>query len=282
MSTNGYANPAALVSTEWVAEHRDDPTVVLIEVDVDTTSYDQGHIPGAIGWHWQRDLQRRPVRDIPTKEEWEALLSRSGIDNDSTVILFGDSNNWFAAFAYWLFKLYGHERVALMDGGRQKWLDDDCPISTDLPEIRPAIYVARAANTRLRATRAQVHHAIGRREAALVDVRSPQEYSGELLAPAHLPQEGAQRGGHVPGAKNIPWGTVLTEGGTFKDGDDLRQLYSEHGVDDRKSIITYCRIGERSAHSWFVLTELLGYPDVRNYDGSWTEWGSLVGAPIER
>lgn len=282
MSTNGYANPAALVSTEWVAEHRDDPTVVLIEVDVDTTSYDQGHIPGAIGWHWQRDLQRRPVRDIPTKEEWEALLSRSGIDNDSTVILFGDSNNWFAAFAYWLFKLYGHERVALMDGGRQKWLDDDCPISTDLPEIRPAIYVARAANTRLRATRAQVHHAIGRHEAALVDVRSPQEYSGELLAPAHLPQEGAQRGGHVPGAKNIPWGTVLTEGGTFKDGDDLRQLYSEHGVDDRKSIITYCRIGERSAHSWFVLTELLGYPDVRNYDGSWTEWGSLVGAPIER
>ena len=282
IEVNGDARPDSLVSTEWVAAHLDNPSLVFVEVDVDTSQYESGHIPGAVGWNWKIDLQRHPQRDIPSPVEWEGLLSRSGISNDSRVILYGDNSNWFAAYAYWLFKLYGHERVALMDGGRQKWLDDDCPISTDLPEIRPAIYVARAANTRLRATRAQVHHAIGRREAALVDVRSPQEYSGELLAPAHLPQEGAQRGGHVPGAKNIPWGTVLTEGGTFKDGDDLRQLYSEHGVDDRKSIITYCRIGERSAHSWFVLTELLGYPDVRNYDGSWTEWGSLVGAPIER
>ena len=280
--SDGYAHPEALVSTDWVAAHLNDPNIRLIEVDVDTTAYEQGHIQGAIGWHWQNDVQQRPRRDIPTKSEWEVLLSRAGITPSTLVILYGDTHNWFAAFAFWLFKLYGHQSVALMDGGRQKWLDEGRPITTEVPSYPMTAYVARDADPNLRAFRDDVALAIGVPSAALVDVRSPAEFSGELLAPANLPQEGAQRGGHVPGAANIPWASAVAPDGTFKSADELRAIYGDKGVTSDKATITYCRIGERSAHTWFVLTQLLGFPDVRNYDGSWTEWGSLIGAPIER
>jgi thiosulfate/3-mercaptopyruvate sulfurtransferase len=279
---NGYANEAALVSTDWVAEHVHDPNLRLVEVDVDTAAYDTGHLEGAVGWHWQHDLQRRPVRDIPTREEWEALLGRSGIGNDTSVVVYGDNNNWFAAFAYWLFKLYGHQDVSLMNGGRKKWVDEGRPLTQTAPQLTSTTYHAREADARLRAYRDQVAAALDRADGALVDVRSPKEYSGELLAPENLPQEGAQRGGHIPGAQNIPWGSAVAEDGTFKPASELRALYGGKGVSPDKATIAYCRIGERSAHTWFVLTELLGYPEVRNYDGSWTEWGSLIGAPIER
>jgi thiosulfate/3-mercaptopyruvate sulfurtransferase len=279
---NSYAHPEALVSTEWVAQHKHDPNVRLVEVDVDTSAYDQGHILGAIGWNWQQDLQRHPVRDLPTKEEWEELLSRSGITNDTTVILYGDNNNWFAAFAYWVFKLYGHNDARLMDGGRKKWVDEGRELVSEIPSYQPTTYRARLPDPTLRALRDQVHQALGASDYTLVDVRSPGEYSGELLAPPNLPQEGAQRGGHIPGAHNIPWGTAVADDGTFKAAEQLRQIYGEKGITPDKQVIAYCRIGERSAHTWFVLHELLGYADVRNYDGSWTEWGSLVGAPIEK
>jgi thiosulfate/3-mercaptopyruvate sulfurtransferase len=279
---NGYAKKEALVSSDWVAEHKDDPGIRLVEVDVDTSAYETGHIEGAVGWHWQDDLQRRPVRDIPTREEWEALLGRSGIDNDTKVVLYGDNNNWFAAFAYWLFKLYGHGDVALMNGGRKKWVDEGRPLTQEPAQVTATTYRAKEADSRLRAFRDQVAATIGRNDTALVDVRSPGEYSGELLAPENLPQEGAQRGGHVPGAASIPWATAVADDGTFKPAGELRSIYGGKGVSPDKATIAYCRIGERSAHTWFVLTELLGYPDVRNYDGSWTEWGSLIGAPIER
>jgi thiosulfate/3-mercaptopyruvate sulfurtransferase len=279
---NGYAKEEALVSTEWVADHLHDPNLRLVEVDVDTSAYDTGHIEGAVGWNWQKDLQRRPVRDIPTREEWEALLGRSGIGDDSRVVLYGDNNNWFAAFAYWLFKLYGQNDVSLMNGGRKKWVDEGRPLTQAAPQVTPATYHAQEADSRLRAYRDQVAAALDRADGALVDVRSPKEYSGELLAPENLPQEGAQRGGHIPGAQNIPWGTAVAEDGTFKPAAELRAIYGGKDVTPEKATIAYCRIGERSAHTWFVLTELLGYPEVRNYDGSWTEWGSLIGAPIER
>jgi thiosulfate/3-mercaptopyruvate sulfurtransferase len=279
---DGYAKPESLVSTDWVADHLHDPVVRLVEVDVDTSAYDAGHIVGAIGWHWQNDLQRRPVRDIPTQEEWAALLGRSGIANETKVVLYGDNNNWFAAFAYWLLKLYGHADVSLMNGGRKKWVDEGRPLTQTAPQISATTYRAREANSRLRAFRDQVAATLGRADTALVDVRSPQEYSGELLAPENLPQEGAQRGGHVPGAQSIPWGTAVAPDGTFKSANELRSLYGDKGVTPEKATIAYCRIGERSAHTWFVLAELLGYSDIRNYDGSWTEWGSLIGAPIER
>jgi thiosulfate/3-mercaptopyruvate sulfurtransferase len=279
---NGYAHPHTLVTTEWVATHREDANVRLIEVDVDTTAYDTGHIPGAVGWDWKRDLQRQPMRDIPTRAEWEALLSRSGIGNDDLVILYGDNNNWFAAFAYWLFKHYGHQDVALMDGGRVKWLAEERGLTTETPRISPAAYTAAETKPALRAFRDEVAAVIGRPRVALVDVRSPKEYAGELLAPENLPQEGAQRGGHIPGARNIPWATAVAENGTFKPAAELRAIYGGQEITPDKTTIAYCRIGERSAHTWFVLTELLGYPDVRNYDGSWTEWGSVIGAPIER
>jgi thiosulfate/3-mercaptopyruvate sulfurtransferase len=282
MNENGYVHPQALVSTTWVAEHQDDPGIRLIEVDVDTSAYETGHIAGAVGWHWQNDLQRRPVRDIPTGEEWAALLGRSGIGNDTKVVLYGDNNNWFAAFAYWLFKLYGHTDVSLMNGGRKKWVEEGRPLTQTPTQVVPTTYRANEPDSRLRAFRDQVTATLGRADTALVDVRSPQEFSGELLAPENLPQEGAQRGGHIPGAQSIPWGTAVAEDGTFKLADELRSIYGGKGVTPDKATIAYCRIGERSAHTWFVLTELLGYPDVRNYDGSWTEWGSLIGAPIER
>ena len=275
-----YANPGVLVSTEWVAEHRNDPNVRLVEVDVDTTSYGSGHIPGAIGWDWRQDLQRHPVRDIPTKQEWEALLSRSGIGNDTTVVLYGDNNNWFAAFGYWLFKLYGHQDVRLLNGGRKKWLDEDREQATEVTQPQQATYRASEPDERLRAYRDQVARAIEQGQ-SLVDVRSPGEFSGELLAPENLPQEGAQRGGHIPSAQNVPWATAVATDGTFKPATDLREIYGGKGLSPDRPTIAYCRIGERSAHTWFVLRELLGFPDVRNYDGSWTEWGSLIGAPIE-
>ena len=281
MTDNGYARPESVVDTEWVAQHKDDPNVRVIEIDVDTASYDQGHIPGAIGWNWQVDLQRRPMRDIPTKEEWEALLSRSGISNDSTVVLYGDNNNWFAAFGLWLFKLYGHDDVRLMDGSRSKWIDEGRELSDEVPEPQPTNYKVKTVNAHLRAYRDDVMQTIGGNHTGLVDVRSPQEYSGELLAPENLPQEGAQRGGHIPGAQNIPWASAVNADGTFKSADELKEIYGGKGITSDKPTIAYCRIGERSAHTWFVLSHLLGNDNVRNYDGSWTEWGSLIGAPIE-
>ena len=271
----------ALVTTQWVADHLSDPSIRLVEVDVDTSAYDTGHIPGAAGWNWKTDLQRHPVRDIPTRAEWEELLSRSGISNDTTVVLYGDNNNWFAAFAYWLFKLYGHQNVKLMNGGRVKWLAENRETTTDTANITPAQYKAQEANSDLRALREGVAQQLGNAGGALVDVRSPGEYRGDLIAPENLPQEGAQRGGHIAGAANIPWGTAVAPDATFKPVEELRAIYEGKGITDDKEVIAYCRIGERSAHTWFVLRELLGYPRVRNYDGSWTEWGSLIGAPIE-
>jgi thiosulfate/3-mercaptopyruvate sulfurtransferase len=271
----------ALVSTDWVQQHLNDTGIRLVEVDVDTSAYDTGHIPGAVGWNWKTDLQQHPARDIPTKEQWEQLLSRSGIGNDTTVLLYGDNNNWFAAFAYWLFKLYGHDKVQLVNGGRKKWLDEGRETTTDVPSYDSTQYTASEANTNLRAVRDQVAQGLGSQGSALVDVRSPAEFSGQLLAPENLPQEGAQRGGHIPGAANVPWGTAVAEDGTFKPVEQLREIYGGKGVTGDKEVVAYCRIGERSAHTWFVLHELLGYPNVRNYDGSWTEWGSLIGAPIE-
>ncbi|MCO5222961.1 MAG: sulfurtransferase [Thermomicrobiales bacterium] len=277
-----YANPNALVDVDWVKAHASDPGVRLVEVDVDTTAFDSGHIPGSIGWNWQVDLQQRPARDIPDQHEWEALLSRSGIGPDTTVILYGDNHNWFAAFAYWLFKYYGHDKVALLDGGRAKWIADGGETTTDIATIAPATYTVTTTRPELRAYRDDVQATIGNDGAVLIDVRSPGEYSGQLLAPENLPQEGAQRGGHVPGAQNVPWATAVDTDSTFKSVSELTSIYGEKGVSQDKPAIAYCRIGERSAHTWFVLTELIGVPDVRNYDGSWTEWGSLIGAPIEK
>ena len=281
MASDGYVNPRVLVETSWVAEHLSDPGLRLVEVDVDTTAYDSGHIAGAVGWNWRTDLQRHPVRDIPAQAEWEALLARSGITRDITVVLYGDNNNWFAAFAYWLFKLYGHEDARLMNGGRKKWLDERRELTTQAPSYPTVAYVGRPMTMGLRALRDEVRDALATPATALVDVRSPGEFSGQLLAPENLPQEGAQRGGHLPGAQNIPWATAVAEDGTFKPAAELRRIYEGKGITPDKAVIAYCRIGERSAHTWVVLHELLGYPAVRNYDGSWTEWGSLVGAPIE-
>ena len=267
-----------LVSAEWVAENLDNPQVVLVEVDEDTTSYDKGHIRGAIKLDWTTDLQDQVRRDFVNKQQFEALLSDRGVANDSTVVLYGGNNNWFAAYAYWYFKLYGHQNALLLDGGRKKWELDARELSTE-QVTRPATsYTAKEPNLDIRAFRDEVVKAIGSR--SLVDVRSPDEYAGRLLAPAHLPQEQSQRPGHIPTAANIPWSQAANDDGTFKSDDDLTKLYGDKGVDLSKDTIAYCRIGERSAHTWFVLHEILGQPNVKNYDGSWTEWGSLVGVPI--
>ena len=277
-----YAHPDSLVSTEWVAEHGGDANVRLVEVDVDTSAYEQGHIAGAVGWNWQSQLQQPVQRDLATKEEIEQLLGGSGIGNDTTVILYGDNNNWFAAWAFWQLKYYGHGDVRLMNGGRVKWEAEGRPMTTDVPSVSAVSYTASEGDQSIRAYRDQVLGLVNAGSISLVDVRSPAEFSGELLAPANLPQEGSQRGGHIPGASNIPWGQAVAEDGTFKSADDLRALYGGQGIDGGRETIAYCRIGERSSHTWFVLTQLLGFENVRNYDGSWTEWGSIVGAPIEK
>ena len=276
-----YAYPDTLVSTDWVTDHLNDPKVRLVEVDVDTTAYSQGHVPGAIGWDWGRDLCDTVQRDIVPREAFEALMSASGIDNDTTVVLYGDNNNWFAAWALWQMKVYGHKDVRIMDGGRKKWLAESKPLSTDTPSLASATYHAQEPDASLRAFLPEVMAASAQRSAGMVDVRSPQEYTGEILAPPGLP-ETCQRGGHIPGAANIPWGMACREDGTFKSADELEQLYAANGITRDRPTITYCRIGERSSHSWFALKYLLGFPDVKNYDGSWTEWGNLVAAPIER
>jgi len=269
----------SLVSAQWVEEHLDDPKVVLVEVDEDTTAYDKGHIRGAIKLDWTTDLQDQVRRDFVNKQQFEALLSSRGVANDDTVVLYGGNNNWFAAYAYWYFKLYGHENVKLIDGGRKRWELDGRPLVTEVPDRAATSYTASAPNTAIRAFRDEVIAAIGTKN--LVDVRSPDEFSGKILAPAHLPQEQSQRAGHIPTAVNVPWSKAANEDGTFKSDEDLAKLYEAAGLDGSKETIAYCRIGERSSHSWFVLQELLGHRNVKNYDGSWCEYGSLVGAPIE-
>ena len=277
-----YARPESLVSTEWVAEHGGDANVRLVEVDVDTGAYEQGHIAGAVGWNWQSQLQQPVRRDLASREEIEQLLGGSGIGNDTTVVLYGDNNNWFAAWAFWQLKYYGHGDVRIMNGGRAKWEAEGRPLTTGVPSHPATTYSAAEGDQSIRAYRDQVLARVNEGSVALVDVRSPAEFSGELLAPANLPQEGSQRGGHIPGAANIPWGQAVAEDGSFKSADELRELYGGNGIDGSKETIAYCRIGERSSHTWFVLTQLLGLENVRNYDGSWTEWGSIVGAPIEK
>jgi thiosulfate/3-mercaptopyruvate sulfurtransferase len=273
------ARSDVLVTTDWAESNLDAPNTVFVEVDEDTSAYHDGHIAGAIKLDWRTDLQDPVKRDFVDADQFSKLLSERGIGNDDTVILYGGNNNWFAAYAYWYFKLYGHENVKLLDGGRKKWELDGRALSTDVVERQATSYKAKDPDNSIRAFRDEVIAAIGDKN--LIDVRSPDEFSGKILAPAHLPQEQSQRPGHIPGALNVPWSKAANEDGTFKSDDDLKKLYSGAGLDDSKETIAYCRIGERSSHTWFVLRELLGHGNVKNYDGSWTEYGSLVGAPIE-
>jgi thiosulfate/3-mercaptopyruvate sulfurtransferase len=276
-----YAHPETLVGTGWVAEHAANPGVRVVEVDVDTKAYDEGHVPGAIGWAWNTQLCDTLRRDILSKERFEELMSASGVKPNTTLVIYGDNNNWFAAWAFWQAKIYGHGDVRLMNGGRKKWLSEGRELTTDKPQVSPTNYRAQHADLSLRAFLPEVQQAVERRSAGLVDVRSPLEFTGEILAPPGLP-ETCQRGGHIPGARNIPWGRACNDDGTFKSADELRQLYGAEGLDGGRPVIAYCRIGERSSHTWFVLKYLLGFDNVTNYDGSWTEWGNLVGAPVER
>jgi thiosulfate/3-mercaptopyruvate sulfurtransferase len=269
-----------LVTADWAQEHLGQSGTVFVEVDEDTSAYDKGHIEGAVKLDWKTDLQDPLRRDFVSREQFEKLLSERGISNDDTVVLYGGNNNWFAAYAYWYFKLYGHSDVKLIDGGRKKWELDSRPLSSDAVSRPATQYKASEADTSIRAFRDEVVDAIGQKN--LVDVRSPDEFAGKLVAPAHLPQEGAQRPGHIPTAVNVPWSKAANEDGTFKSDDELAKLYEEAGLDTGKDTIAYCRIGERSSHTWFVLRELLGHQNVKNYDGSWTEYGSLVGVPIEK
>ena len=276
-----YAHPEVLVSTDWVSQHAGDASVRVVEVDVNKGSYAEGHVPGAVGWSWDTQLCDTVLRDIVPREEFEELMSTSGIGNGTTVVLYGDNNNWFAAWAFWQMKIYGHADVRLMNGGRTKWLAEGREVSAREPSPVHTSYVATAPDTSLRAMLPQVLDSVSSGDADLVDVRSPAEFSGEILSPAGLP-ETCQRGGHIPGASNIPWGKACADDGTFKTADELRKLYRDAGISGDKPVIAYCRIGERSSHSWFVLKYLLGLENVTNYDGSWTEWGNLVGAPLER
>jgi thiosulfate/3-mercaptopyruvate sulfurtransferase len=279
--SGSYARPDTLVSTGWVADHLIDPRIRLAEVDVDTSAYQQGHIPGASGWNWTTQLCDTQIRDIIPRAQLEALLAASGIGNDTTIVLYGDNNNWFAAWAFWQLKIYGHPDVRIMDGGRKKWLAESRELSTDAPRFGAKNYAAAEADLSLRAFLPEVQAVDTRNGGVLVDVRSPQEFTGEILAPPGLP-ETCQRGGHIPGARSIPWAKACNEDGTFKSYEELARLYEAEGVTRDKQVIAYCRIGERSSHTWFVLKYLLGYPNVKNYDGSWTEWGNLVGAPVEK
>ena len=281
MSTDGYVKEV-LVTTEWLAEHMGDPSVVVAEVDENPDLYDEGHIPGAVKLHWREDLQDPVERDLIEKAPFEALMGRLGISNDATLVVYGDKNNWFAAYAYWYLKIYGHEDVRVLDGGRQKWIDEGRELTTEVPTPASATYTAKDRDESIRVRRDGVLGDLHAGDIALVDVRSPQEYTGELMAPPGYEQEGASRTGHIPGAQSIPWAQAVRDDGTFKPAGELRDLYTGKGVTPEKEVRAYCRIGERSAHTWFVLRELLGYGNVKNYDGSWTEWGNLVDVPIEK
>jgi len=277
-----YAYPDVLVETEWLARHLGDPELRIVESNENPELYAQGHIPGAIHIHWKTDLQDPVRRDWISREQLEKLLGERGIGNEHTIILYGDRNNWFATYTFWLLKYYGVEKVKILNGGRQKWIDEGRPLSTEVPRYPPTTFRAKDPDPELRAFRDEILRRLGDPQLGLVDVRSPQEYTGELIAPPGYPQEGAQRPGHIPGAANIPWTQNVREDGTFKPAEELRALYEPKGITPDKEIVAYCRIGERSSLTWFVLKYLLGYPKVKNYDGSWTEWGSLVGVPIER
>ena len=276
-----YKHPEVLVTTDWVAQHLNDPKIRLVEVDVDTSQYDQGHIQNAVGWNWQSQLCDNVRRDICTKAEIEKLLGASGVGNDTTVILYGDNNNWFAAYALWQLKYWGHGDARLMNGGRKKWLEEKRPVTTDAPKISPTTYKAKDPDKSLRAMRGNVFDAVEKSGYNLVDVRSPDEFTGKVIAPPGM-SETAQRGGHIPGASSIPWSKAVNDDGTFKSYEELKALYEGAGVKMNQNSIAYCRIGERSSHTWFVLKYLLGMPNVSNYDGSWTEWGNLVDAPIAK
>ena len=277
-----YKHPETLVSTQWAADHLKDSNIRLVEVDVDTTAYDQGHIPGAVGWNWQSQLQDNIRRDLIGQEALETLLGQSGISNDTTILLYGDNNNWFAAYAFWQLKYYGHKDVRLINGGRKKWVEEKRPLTTEATKVAATKYRATGPDESIRARKEDVFGVLEKKKAAqLVDVRSGDEFTGKIIAPPGM-SETAQRGGHIPGAANIPWAQAANEDGTFKSAEALKALYDGKGITGKNEVIAYCRIGERSSHTWFVLKYLLGYDKVKNYDGSWTEWGNLVGAPIEK
>ncbi|MGA2664648.1 MAG: sulfurtransferase [Nitrososphaerales archaeon] len=283
-TTQKYAHPEVLVDTAWLQEHHGDANVRIAEVDYDpAANYAVGHIPGAVLFDWKKDINDPLRRDVLSKEQLEALFGNAGIGKDTWVVLYGDFNNWFAAFAFWVFKYYGVQNLKLLNGGRKKWILEDRPVTKDVPAYPKATFKASAPDQKLRVFRGDVQGLLGKGGAVLVDVRGPKEFTGEVLAPPEYPTEHAQRGGHIPGAKNVPWAQTINDAdGTFKTRDEIAALYAPKGVTPDKEVVTYCRIGERSSHSWFVLTYLLGYPDVRNYDGSWTEWGNSVGTPIEK
>jgi thiosulfate/3-mercaptopyruvate sulfurtransferase len=288
MTTSGYARPDVLVDTDWVAEHLQDTKVRIVEADEDVLLFEQGHIPGAVKLDWLVDVQNPVQRDFVDKAGFEKLVSGWGIDNDTTVVFYGDKNNWYACYSFWLFSYYGHESLRVMNGGRQKWVDEGRELTRETSSHPPTQYRAKEPNPKLRAFRDDVFNLLNEQQTglksgvALIDVRSPQEYRGEVLHMIGYPQEGAQRAGHIPGAAGIPWGTAANPDGTFKSPEELKEIYGGKGITGDKDVVAYCRIGERSSHTWFVLTNLLGYPNVRNYDGSWTEWGSMVRAPIEK
>ena len=281
IENKGYAHPEVLVDTDWVRQHKDDKNVKLLEVDVDTNAYDEGHIPGAVAWNWTSQLSDNVRRDILSADELEKLASQSGVSNDDTIILYGDNNNWFAAFAFWILKMYGHKDVRLMDGGRKKWVAENGELTTSEEKPETSDYKAQDLDSSLRSNVTEVLRIIESGDYQLVDVRSPAEFTGEVIAPPGM-TETAQRGGHVPGAKSIPWALTVEEDGTFKNADKLKNLYGDKGIDTDKPVVAYCRIGERSSHTWFVLAYLLGVEGCKNYDGSWTEYGSMVGVPIEK
>jgi thiosulfate/3-mercaptopyruvate sulfurtransferase len=281
-SAQGYAHPETLVDTQWVADHLNDPSVRIVEADEDPLLYEIGHIENAVKLDWHVDVQDPVQRDFVNKAAFEALMSRYGISPDTTVVFYGDKNNWYAAYSFWLFRMYGHRDLRIMNGGRTKWEAEGRPYVKQAPTFAATKYSAQDQDTSLRAFRRQVEAALEAKQGALVDVRSPDEFTGRLVHMVNYPQEGASRGGHIPGARNIPWGTAANSDGTFKSADELRAIYGGKGITADQPVITYCRIGERSAHTWFALTQLLDYPNVRNYDGSWTEWGNLVGAPIQQ